>query len=86
MCSSIPRHVFGLEWNNVYFVFRTLPFGWKASAFIYHNLGLFVTRAARSFGVPVSQYIDDHHVGQLFRSPARASLVPSKVIAVTINN
>ena len=65
----------------MYFVFRTLPFGWKASAFIYHNLGLFVTGAARLFGVPVSKYIDDRHVGQLFRSPARASLVPSKVLA-----
>ena len=65
----------------MYFVFRTLPFGWKASAFIYHNLGLFVTGAARSFGVPVSQCIDDRHVGQLFRSPAHASLVPSKVLA-----
>ena len=65
----------------MYFVFRTLPFGWKASAFIYHNLGLFVTGAARWFGVPVSQYIDDRHVGQLFRSPALASLVPSKVLA-----
>ena len=65
----------------MYFVFRTLPFGWKASAFIYHNLGLFVTGAARSFGVPVSQYINDRHVGQLFRSPGHASLVPSKVLA-----
>lgn len=28
---------FGLEWENVFFVFRDLPLGWKASAFIYHN-------------------------------------------------
>ena len=75
---------FGLEWNDVYFVFRTLPFGCKASAFIYHNLSLFVTGAARSLAVPVSQYIDDRHVGQLFRSPARASLVPSKVLAEAV--
>jgi len=68
----------------VYFVFRTLPFGCKASAFIYHNLSLFVTGAARSLAVPVSQYIDDRHVGQLFRSPARASLVPSKVLAEAV--
>ena len=46
-----------------------------------HNLGLFVSGAARSFGVPVSQYIDDRHVGQLFLSLACASLVPSKVLA-----
>ena len=29
----------------------------------------------------MSQYIDDRHVVQLFRSPARASLVPNKVLA-----
>ena len=26
---------FGLEWDNFFFVFCTLPFGWKASAYIY---------------------------------------------------
>ena len=26
------RTYFGLEWNDVYFVFRALPFGWRASA------------------------------------------------------
>ena len=31
---------FGLEWENMFFVFRTLLFGWKASALIYHNFGL----------------------------------------------
>ena len=65
----------------MHFVFCILPFGWKASTFIYHKLGLFVTGAACSFGVPVSQYTDDRHVDQLFRSPARASLLPSKVLA-----
>ena len=43
------RTFFALEWNGVYFVFCTLLFGWKASAYIYHNLGLAVTSAARSF-------------------------------------
>ena len=31
---------FGFQWHGFYFVFRTLPFGWKASTFIYHKLGL----------------------------------------------
>lgn len=70
------RTYFGLEWQGFYFVFRTLPFGWKASAFIYHQLGLTVSGAARSLGVPVSQYIDDRHVGQLFSLPLRSSLPP----------
>ena len=43
---------FGLEWDNFFFVFRTLPFSWKASAHIYHNLGLVVSHAARSLGSP----------------------------------
>ena len=67
---------FGLEWENVFFVFRTLPFGWKASAFTCHNLGLIVSHAARSFGVPLSQYIDDRHVGQLLSPPARSVSSP----------
>ena len=62
----------------MFFVFRTLPFGWnEASAFIYHNLGLVVSHAARSFGVPQSQYIDDRHVGQLFSPPTRSVSPPS---------
>lgn len=68
---------FGLEWDNFFFVFRTLPFGWKASAYIYHNLGLVVSHAARSLGVPLSQYINDLHVGQLFASPMRFVILPS---------
>lgn len=68
---------FGLEWENMFFVFRTLAFGWKASAFIYHNLALAVSHAARSFRVPLSQYIDDRHVGQLFSLPARSFSPPS---------
>jgi len=82
MCGSILRRgLFGLEWKGVYFVFCTLPFGWKASAYMYHNLGLAVTSAARSFGVPVSQYIDDRHVGQLCRAPASSTLSPNRVLA-----
>ena len=68
---------FALEWKNIFFVFRTLPFGWKASAYIYHNLGLVVSQAARSFGVTLSQYIDDRHVGQLFSPPMHSISPPS---------
>ena len=75
------RTFFGLEWNDVYFVFCTLSFGWKPSAYIYHSLGLAVTSAARSSGVPVSQYIDDRHVRQLYRAPASSTLSPDRVLA-----
>lgn len=56
---------FGLEWMGWYFVFNTIPFGWKESAYIYHTIGLAATNHIRSLGVPCSQYIDDRHVGQL---------------------
>ena len=71
------RTFFGLQWQGFYFTFYTLPFGWKASAFLYHNLGLAVSGAARSFSVPLSQYIDDRHVGQLFVQSSEQPWAPS---------
>ena len=62
---------FGLEWEGWYFVFTTLPFGWKASAYLYHSIGLAATCYVRSLGVPCSQYIDDRHSGQLRLPPSR---------------
>ena len=59
------RTYFGLEWCGWYFVYNTIPFGWKASAYLYHTIGMAATSYARSLGVPCSQYIDDRHVGQL---------------------
>ena len=41
---------------------------------MYHNLGLGITSAAPLLGVPVSQYINDRHVGQLFPQLAGTSL------------
>ena len=64
----VSQGFFSFSWKSYYFSFCTLPFGWKASVFLYHNFGLVVTSAARSLDVPVSQYIDDRHVGQLFSS------------------
>ena len=37
------RTYFGLQWNGWYFAFNTLPFGWKASAYLYHSIGLIAT-------------------------------------------
>ena len=58
------RTYFCLEWCGWY-VYNTTPFGWKASAYLYHTIGMAATSYARSLGVPCSQYIDDRHVGQL---------------------
>ena len=59
----------GLEWS-LFCVLHSPVWMEGESAYIYHNLGLAVTSAARSFGVPLSQYIDDRHVGELCRAPA----------------
>ena len=59
------RKFFGLQWQGVYYLYRTIPFGWKASAYIYHTIGMGATSYIQSLGVPCSQYINDRHVGQL---------------------
>ena len=46
------------------------------SAFIYHKFGLAVSGAAQFIGVPVSQYVDDWLVGQLFTVPLRMARNP----------
>ena len=56
---------FGLEWKGWYFTYSTIPFGWKASAYLYHTVGMAATSAVRLWGIPCSQYIDDRHIGQL---------------------
>ena len=63
--STERRAYFGLQWSGWFFVVNTLPFDWKASAYLYHSIGLVATSYIRSHGVPCSQYIDDRHFGQL---------------------
>ena len=59
------RTFFGMQWGGWYFVYNTLPFGWKISPFVYHSTGLVVSTFLRSIGIPCSLYIDDWHNGQL---------------------
>ena len=59
------RTYFSPQWNGWFFVFNTLPFGWKASAYLYHFVSLISTGYIRFRGVPCSQYIDIHHFGEL---------------------
>ena len=56
---------FGFQWEGWYFTHACIPFGWKASAFVYHTIGLTATHFIGSLGFPCSQYIDYRHVGQL---------------------
>ena len=59
------RTYFGLCWKALYFVFNTLPFLWSPSAYVYHTSGLGPSHFIRSNNMLLSQYIDDHHVGQM---------------------
>ena len=59
------KKFFGLHWKGWFLVYNTLPFGWSPSAFIYHATGFCASHSIRSHQVPVSQYIDNRHVGQL---------------------
>jgi hypothetical protein len=58
------RTYFGIQFGGWYFVYRTLPFGFKASAYIYQSIGMVATGYCRSLGVPVLQYIDDRWIGE----------------------
>ena len=55
---------FGVQWAGWYLTFNSLPFGFKASAFVYQSIGLLATNYIRSLNVPVLQYIDDRLIGE----------------------
>ena len=63
------RPYFGFEWGGWYFASSTIPFGWKASAYIYHSIGLLASHYFRSLHEPSSLYIDDRHTGKIQLSP-----------------
>lgn len=50
---------FGIQFAGYYLVYTTLPFGWKASAFIYQSIGMIVTSYLRNKSISNTLYIDD---------------------------
>lgn len=50
---------FGLQFGGYVMIYNTLPFGWKASAFVYQTIGMVPTTYLRQFGFATTQYIDD---------------------------
>ena len=56
---------FGLQSSGYWLTYNTLPFGCKASPFVYQSLGLVATYNACSLGIPVIQYIDDRFVSTI---------------------
>lgn len=58
------RTYFGVQFGGWYWVFNTIPFGFKTSAYIYHTTGLVATSYCRKLGVPCLQYIDDRLISE----------------------
>lgn len=59
---------FGIQWAGFYLVYTTLPFGFKASTYVYQSLSSATAGYIRSLGVSTLAYIDDSLNG-LWRSP-----------------
>ena len=53
---------FGIQFGGWFLQYNTLPFGWKASPFIYQSIGMTVTSYLRNKGLLNIQYIDDRLV------------------------
>ncbi|KAJ8300402.1 LOW QUALITY PROTEIN: hypothetical protein KUTeg_021921 [Tegillarca granosa] len=62
--SGESRKYFGIQFAGWYFVYATLPLGFKLSAYIYHKIGLEATGYCRKLGVPCLQYIDDRLISE----------------------
>ena len=59
------RTYFEIQWGGWFFIYNTLPFGWKISPYVHHSTGLMTSNFLRSLGIPCFLYIDDRHNGQL---------------------
>ena len=56
----------GFQWGGYYFRFKTLPFGFKLSSYIYHTLNLQPTSYIRKrFSLPMFLYIDDRLIEEI---------------------
>ena len=69
LLSPESRPYFGFEWGGWYFTSNSIAFGWKASAYIYHSIGLLASHYFCSLRIPCSLYIDDRHTGEIQLSP-----------------
>ena len=69
--STPSRDFFGLMFDGWVMRYTTLPFGFKASCYVYHTIGQQLTGHLRGKGMPVLGYIDDRLYG-----PGRAVSTP----------
>lgn len=66
---------FGVQFGGWVFTYTTLPFGWKASPYIYQMLGMQVTSLFRDQGLNTIQYIDDRFM--VFNSKTSSKMANS---------
>ena len=59
------KKYFGIQFGGWYMVYNTLPFGFKASAYVYHTTGMVPISYCRSLGIPSLLYIDDRLVCEI---------------------
>lgn len=60
------RDLVCFQWGGYFFRFRSLPFGFKLSSYVYHSLNLQPVSYIRSkFSIPIFLYIDDRLIEEI---------------------
>ncbi|CAC5391415.1 unnamed protein product [Mytilus coruscus] len=71
--SEDSRRLVGFQWGGFYSIFKTLPFGFKLSSYIYHTLNLQATSyIRRKCLIPVHLYIDDRLIEEVRKPGLKA--------------
>ena len=73
------RIFFGFEWADWFFNSNTIPFGWKLSAYIYHNTGLLASHFFRSIATKASSSC---WIVSVCKTPTTHSPLKSKLISL----
>ena len=91
LLSPESRPYFGFEWGGWYFTSYNIPFGWKASACVYHSIGLLASHYFRSsvYLVPyilmiVIQAKCSCLLRPLARSPSRRTWTNLKLVPIRL--
>ena len=85
LLSEESQTLVGFQWSGFYFVFKTLPFGFKLSSYIYHTINLQATSyIRRTFLIPMHLYIDDRLVEEVrnpnFEAKKKSALLANYIV------
>ena len=75
LLSETSRTYFGLQFGGFYMQYKTLPFGWSLSPYIFQTVGMQVTQFLRLKGVTTLQYLDDRLLGPKINTPGDDPIV-----------